>query len=257
MGKNNKSVNYSSDEFLSNPPKDLSGSAFFGLNLDPEQTDLRDKIWSPDYDIIFCDAKAGTGKTLVSIATSYLLYKYKKYDGIVYVVSPTQEEKLGYLPGTVEEKITPYIAPVKDALLKININPETAINQVSIQNQKTGNGFIDCISHVYLRGTNFNNKIIIIDESQNMYLDEMRKTLTRVNDNCKTIVIGHSGQCDLYHHPERSGFELYRKWYSTEPRAATCYLNTNHRGWVSSHADEIDVQAYIAEHNALEEKDLV
>ena len=224
-------------------PKSLANHMFYGLTLDDEQIHFRDCIWSDDYDIIFCNAKAGTGKTLVTLATANLLYEYGKYDGIVYIVSPTQEEKLGYLPGSTEEKIMPYLAPIKDALLKLNISPDIAINQVSIQNQKNGTGYIDCISHVYLRGCNLENKVIIIDESQNMYLDELRKTLTRINENCKTIVIGHSGQCDIYKNPERSGFVYYSEWFKNSPRATICELTTNHRGWVASHADNIDVDS--------------
>lgn len=222
-------------------PETLKDHIFYGLILDNEQTIFRDKIWSPDYDIIFCDAKAGTGKTLVTLATANLLVKTKRYNGIVYVVSPTQEEKLGYLPGSPEEKVAPYMTPIKDALIKLEIEPESSINQVSINNQKNGTGFIDCISHVYLRGANFENKVIIIDEAQNMYLDELRKTLTRINNTCKTIVIGHTGQCDLYKHPERSGFAFYKQWFSTMPRAAVCELTQNHRGWVAEHADNIDM----------------
>ena len=221
-------------------PKKLNGPELYNLVLDEEQQKFRDLIWSDDYDIIFCDSKAGTGKTLVATVTANLMVEYGRYDGIVYIVSPTQEERIGYLPGNAEDKILPYINPIKDALIAININPDTAIAQASIQNQKEGTAYIDCVSHLYLRGNNFNRKIVIIDESQNMYLDEMKKTLTRVNQDCKTIVIGHSGQCDLYKHPERSGFVLYRKWFESEPRTATISLNINHRGWVASHADEID-----------------
>jgi len=223
-------------------PEDLKDHIFYGLTLDNEQTDFRDKIWSKDYDIVFCDAKAGTGKTLVAVATANLLCKYGRYDGIIYIVSPTQEMKIGYLPGSPDEKISPYITPLRDALLKLNINPDQAINQVSIQNQKEGTGYIDCVSHLYLRGVNFDNKIIIIDETQNMYLDELKKTLTRIIDTCKTIVIGHSGQCDLYKNADRSGFVYYKEWFSTMPRTAVCELTTNHRGWVSTHADAIDTE---------------
>jgi phosphate starvation-inducible protein PhoH len=90
---------------------------------------------------------------------------------------------------------------------------------------------------------NFENKIVIIDEAQNMYLDEMQKTLTRAVDNCKMIVIGHAGQCDLYKNPFRSGFTFYKEWYKNTPRTAICELVTNHRGWISKHADSLDVVA--------------
>ena len=79
-------------------PKDLNDSLFYGLELDNEQKIFRDAIWDEEHLIVFCNAKAGTGKTLIATATANLLVQYGRYDGIVYISSPTQEEKLGFLP---------------------------------------------------------------------------------------------------------------------------------------------------------------
>ena len=221
-------------------PKDLKGHQFYGFELDEQQKVFRDAIWNPEKLVVFCNAKAGTGKTFVAVATANLLVKYGLYDGIVYISSPTQEEKLGYLPGEIEDKTSIYSEPLWEALIKLNINPNTAINQVNISNQKNGTGYIDAITHVYLRGCNFENKVVILDETQNYYCDELKKTLTRMADSCKVIVIGHSGQIDLYHKPENSGFVRYLNHFKDDPRTAVCELTTNHRGWISSHADELD-----------------
>lgn len=220
-------------------PETLNGHYFFGLTLDDEQKVFRDAIYDDNNDIIFCDAKAGCGKTLIAVATAKLLVDYGKYDGIVYIVSPVQEERVGYLPGGVEEKISPYGAPLYDALAKLDIDPISAISQDSMLEQKYGNGFINCISHVYLRGCNLENKVIIIEEAQNYYTDELKKTLTRVCDTSKTIVIGHTGQCDLYHSPEHSGFGAYIEHFKGHEHCAVCELQENHRGWVSSWADQL------------------
>ena len=221
-------------------PKDLKGHQFYGFELDEQQKVFRDAIWNPDKLVVFCNAKAGTGKTFVAVATANLLVQYGLYDGIVYISSPTQEEKLGYLPGEIEEKTSIYSEPLWEALIKLNINPNTAINQANISNQKTGTGYIDAITHVYLRGCNFENKVVILDETQNYYCDELKKTLTRMADSCKVIVIGHSGQIDLYHNPENSGFVRYLNHFRDDPRTAICELTTNHRGWISSHADALE-----------------
>ena len=151
-------------------PKTLKDSMFYGIKLDEQQKEFRDAIWNPDKLIVFANARAGTGKTLIAVATANLLVQYGRYDGIVYIVSPVQESKSGYLPGTADEKTRVYAEPLYDALHKININPHTAVNQESIMNQKEGSGYIDCLSHLWLRGCNLENKVIIIDESQNMYL---------------------------------------------------------------------------------------
>lgn len=221
-------------------PKDLKGHQFYGFELDEQQKVFRDAIWNPDKLVVFCNAKAGTGKTFVAVATANLLVQYGLYDGIVYISSPTQEEKLGYLPGEIEDKTSIYSEPLWEALIKLNINPNTAINQANISNQKNGTGYIDAITHVYLRGCNFENKVVILDETQNYYCDELKKTLTRMADSCKVIVIGHSGQIDLYHNPENSGFVRYLNHFKDDPRTAICELTINHRGWISSHADALE-----------------
>ena len=220
-------------------PKNMDGHPFYGILLDEEQKEFVNAILNPEKLIIFANAKAGTGKTLMAVATANLLVQHNVYDGIVYIVSPVQEEKLGFLPGSADEKISIYTAPLYDALIKLGINPYTAVIQEGVENQKNGTGYIDCISHVYLRGCNLENKVVIIEETQNMYVDELKKVLTRISDTSKTIVIGHSGQCDLYHHPENSGFVKYIEHFKDKDYAQICELNTNHRGIVSSWADEL------------------
>jgi predicted ribonuclease YlaK len=221
-------------------PRDLKDHLFYGLILDDEQKAFRDAIWDPEKLIVFCNAKAGTGKTLIATATANLLVQYGRYDGIVYVSSPTQEGKLGFLPGEVSDKVAVYSEPLLEPLIKLNINPSTAIHQYDIMNQKNGTSYINATTHVYLRGCNFENKVVILDETQNYYCDELKKTLTRISDNCKVIVIGHNGQIDLYHNPENSGFVRYLNHFKDDPRTAICELTTNHRGWISSHADALE-----------------
>lgn len=220
-------------------PDTLTKHPFYGLELNDEQIKFRDAIWDKENLIVFCNSKAGTGKTLIAVATANLLVQYGLYDGIVYVVSPVQEEKSGFLPGDADSKTQVYTAPLYDALEKLDINPYTAVNQESITNRKNGTGYIDCVSHLWLRGCNLENKVVICDESQNFYTDELKKVLTRIADTSKTIVIGHSGQCDLYHYPERSGFIPYCGHFIDQPYAAHCELHINHRGKVSTWADEL------------------
>lgn len=221
-------------------PTTLSNHPFYGFELDEEQIAFRDAIWDPEKLIVFCNAKAGTGKTFIATATANLLVEYGRYDGIVYISAPTQEGKLGFLPGEIDDKTAIYSEPFIQALIKLNINPHTAVNQYNISNQKNGTGYIDVTTHVYLRGCNFENKVVLLDETQNFYCDELKKTLTRMSDSCKVIVIGHSGQIDLYHNPENSGFVRYLEHFKDDPRTAVCELNTNYRGWISSHADALE-----------------
>ena len=226
-------------EFYGEAPTNLDDHPFYGMTLNDEQKVFANAIWNPENLIVFCDSKAGTGKTTIAVGVANMLVQYGLYNGIVYIAAPVQEEKLGYMPGDLNDKVSLYFDPLYQALIKLNINPNTAINQLSIDNQKNGTGYIDAITHVFLRGQNFENKVIICEESQNLYCDELKKVLTRIHDNCKTIVIGHTGQCDLYHNPERSGFAPYIEHFRNESYAQVCTLTKNYRGKVSTHADEL------------------
>lgn len=229
-----KTINISYD----NPPESLESHPFFGLSLNEEQKRFRDAIWSKDKLIVFCNSCAGTGKTLIASATANLLVLYKKYNGIVYIAAPTQEQKQGYLKGTLEEKSEPYFEPFYQALRKINVNLNTT-TYLDIINEKNGTAYIECLTHTFLRGCNFENKVVIIDEAQNYYVDELKKVLTRIHDSCKVIVIGHSGQIDLYNNPQNSGFEKYLKHFENKEQCAVCNLTQNYRGWISRHADAL------------------
>lgn len=233
MAKRNTNISYD------DVPENLYDHPFFGLKLDEEQQHFRDSIWSKDKLVVFCNAKAGTGKTTIATATADLLVKYGRYNGIVYVASPTQEQKQGFLPGSVEEKSEPYFEPFYQALDKIGVNLNTATFS-DIMNQKNGTAYIQCMTHTYLRGCNFENKVIILDETQNYYFDELKKVLTRIHDSCKVIVIGHSGQVDLFSNPQNSGFTKYLTHFSKDERCEVCNLTTNYRGWISNYADELE-----------------
>lgn len=212
----------------------------YGLKLDDEQKVLKDNILDKNKLIIFVNSVAGTGKTTIATACANLLCELNLYEGIVYIASPTQEQKQGYLSGSIDEKSEPYFSPFYEALDTIGVNRNTALSN-DVMNLKRGTAYIDCMTHTFLRGTNLKSKVVIIDEAQNYYIDELKKVLTRIHDDCKVIVIGHSGQIDLYKYPERSGFITYLRHFDSvdDPRVAVCRLTTNHRGWISTHADSL------------------
>lgn len=233
MAKKTKVIDYT------DVPETLVDHPFYGLELDEEQQKFRDALWSTDKLIVFCNAKAGTGKTVIATGVADLLVKYGRYDGIVYIAAPVQETKQGYLPGSLEDKSEPYYEPFYQALDKIGVNINTATFS-DFTSEKFGTAYIKCMVHTFMRGCNFENKVVILDEAQNLYFDEMKKVLTRMHDNCKIIVIGHSKQCDIYHNPERSGFVKYLNHFSKDDRCAVCTLSKNYRGWISNMADELE-----------------
>lgn len=220
-------------------PQTIDPQMFYGITLDPEQEEFANAIWNPDIDIVFCNAKAGTGKTTIATGVANLLVQYGRYDNIIYIMSPYGERKQGWLPGTITEKSSVYFEAFYQALTACNINAHTAVNDESMVNQKNGTGYITCITDTFLRGTNLDRAVIILDEAQNYSVPQLKKTLTRVGAHAKVIVIGHDLQCDL-ENPEQSGFRAYMMHFARKERAAICTLSTNHRGWISQWADEFN-----------------
>lgn len=228
-------------------PKKLDSITFFsrlGFDLSDEQKKLRDAIYSPDIDIIFVNAPAGTGKTLIAVSTACLMVECGLYSKILYCFSLNNgfQTSLGLIPGSVEDKESSFYEPCLQALVSCGYQPEKVVKELSVDGGKSGTAFVSCRSHTFLRGTNIDrDTILIVDEAQNFYLDELKKVLTRVKDGAKVIVIGHSGQNDIIAHSEYSGFVPYIEHFKDKPRTAICELTQNFRGWLSKWADELDV----------------
>ena len=227
------------DKVTKDAPMTLTGHPFYGMTLDDEQLVFANAIWSDKNDIVFVNAKAGTGKTTVAAGVANLLVQYGKYNNIVYIMSPYGERKQGWLPGSITEKSSVYFEAFYQALVNCNVNTETAIDNDSLANQKGGTAYITCITDTFLRGSTLDNAVVILDEAQNYTVPQLKKTLTRIGQHTKVIVIGHDRQCDL-DNPSQSGFVRYIDHFKGQTRAAFCTLTTNHRGWISQHADELE-----------------
>ena len=217
------------------PPSNLNDELFYGMKLDEKQLEYANAIWSNDYDIIFVNAKAGTGKTTIAVCVADMFHGYHKYEEIIYIVSPYGESKQGYLPGNQTEKSSVYFDALNQALITCGHDPTRVI--CTDINQKNGTSFVTAITDTYLRGRTLDNAVIIIDEAQNFTFDQLKTTLTRIGKNVKVIVIGHDEQCDLKD-KSSSGFTKYIEHFAEQPRCKTCELTENHRSWISQWADE-------------------
>lgn len=228
-------------------PKKLDECTFFkrlGVKLSDEQKAFRDAIYNPDIDIVFCSARSGAGKTLVAVATACLMIECGLYDELFYCFSTSGGvfEKNGFLPGTMQEKEAGFYDPCMQALAACGYQPDKVIKELNPEGEKSGTAFVSCRSHAFLRGTTINERTILIaDEFENFYLGEAKKTLTRVKNGTKVIILGQEAQCDIINHPEYSALVPYMELFRGRPRAAICELTQNFRGWVSALADSLDI----------------
>ena len=152
-------------------------------------------------DITFCIGPAGCGKTFLSVhrALEELGDKDNYIDGIV-IVKPLVEaagEKLGYLPGDVEEKTAPF-------MMSFYYNMEQIIGKQRLQILKDSN-VIQVIPLAFMRGITLANKFVILDEAQNATPDQIKMFVTRIGEHSKYIITGDLEQSDIPNH--KSGLE--------------------------------------------------
>ena len=224
---------------MANADYKLPKNMFFNMILDEEQIAFVEAIKDLGKSIVFCDAPAGTGKTTLAMGAARILVQDNRneLDGIVYIVSPYGEQKQGYLPGSITEKSEVYYEPAYQAMIEVGMNPNVDVCSESMTAKKKGEAYVKMLTHTYLRGTNLQKKVVILDESQNYTVPELKKVLTRCHDSCKVIVIGHTGQIDIRN---GSGFARYLEHFKGQEKCAVCKLTTNHRGWLSTYADELE-----------------
>lgn len=171
-----------------------SGSPIYRNRLKPRSENQKEYIRTiAENTITFCQGLAGSGKTHIAIgmALEYLLDE--KVSRII-ITRPVLEagEKIGYLPGTAEEKLHPYLLPILD-----EINYFIPIAQYV--NLKTNNK-IEVVPLGLMRGRNFHNCFIVADECQNASYEQLKMLLTRVGMNSKLVLTGDVGQSDLARH---------------------------------------------------------
>lgn len=168
----------------------------------PQQNAAIELMLSDHIDIVTLQSEAGFGKTYLALACAmkHVLQKPKKFKKI-YVFKPTIElgESLGFLPGSMDDKLAPYMRGIRDLILKLhdsrNANDlflkSDDPNIVEFNPKK-----IEILSINYIRGMNIDNAIVIMDEAQNLSRTESRALLTRMGDNVKCFVLGDTNQVD-------------------------------------------------------------
>ena len=149
---------------------------------------------------------AGTGKTFITLynALRDVLDPKTPYEKIYIVRSLVSTREIGFLPGDHEDKSSLYQIPYKNMVKYMFEMPSEADFEMLYGNLKT-QGTIDFWSTSFIRGTTFDNAIIIVDEFQNLNFHELDSIITRVGENTKIMFCGDATQTDLVKQNERSG----------------------------------------------------
>jgi len=150
--------------------------------------------------VVSMQSEAGYGKSFLALATALYLMLERKAYGKIYVVKPMVEigQKMGYLPGRVEDKMEPYTRYILDLLMKLHkmrranrlfLNPDDHPPQLNPMR-------FELLPLTYIRGMNIENAIVIIDEIQNMSRGECRALLSRMGEGVKCFCLGDTRQVD-------------------------------------------------------------
>ena len=141
-------------------------------------------------DVVFGIGPAGTGKTYLAVAMAIHAYKNKEVEKII-LARPAVEagERLGFLPGDLQEKVDPYLRPLYDALYDI-LGRDSALR---LKEKET----IEVVPLAYMRGRTLDNSFIILDEAQNTTREQMTMFLTRLGFGSKAVITGDITQIDL------------------------------------------------------------
>lgn len=143
--------------------------------------------------VTFGVGPAGTGKTYLAMYQAICSIWNKKTTGIkrIILTRPVLEagERLGFLPGAIEDKMDPFMRPLYDSLYDI-VGLEAGRDKIE-------KGVIEIAPIAFMRGRTFNNAFIIVDEAQNCTFEQLKMALTRLGENVKCVISGDMSQSDL------------------------------------------------------------
>ena len=162
-----------------------------GKSIRPKTTGQKSYVEAIDKNtIVFGVGPAGTGKTYLAMAKAVQALQRKEVSRII-LTRPAVEagERLGFLPGTLSEKIDPYLRPLFDALHEM-LDPDSVPKLIAT-------GTIEVAPLAYMRGRTLNDSFIILDEAQNTTGEQMKMFLTRLGFNSKMVITGDVTQIDL------------------------------------------------------------
>ena len=149
-------------------------------------------------DITICDGIAGSGKTFLALYEGILGVLTKRYDKLILCKSviSTPNENIGFVPGTIEEKMEPHIISYKGNMKKM-LNEESNVERLFKEKK------VEVLPLAYIRGVTLDRSFIIIDESQNITMELFKSIITRIGEDSKMVFLGDVEQVDFEQESKR------------------------------------------------------
>lgn len=223
-------------EDLSQTP--LMEKEIWGLKpRNSEQAMALHLLTHPDIDITIMTGPAGSGKTLLALATGIQsIIEERRYDKLIVARStPPIAEDIGFLPGTEEEKMAPWLAAFEDNLEVLHGKDESCNGSMEYVKQKAN---IQFKSLNFMRGRSFNNAYIIIDEAQSLTQFQLKSIITRVGKNSKIVILGNLAQIDNHYiNPLTSGLTYCVEKFKHFKYAGTMHVNGVERSRLAAFAE--------------------
>jgi phosphate starvation-inducible PhoH-like protein len=181
--------------------------SIYQRNLNEKQKQFLELVMDKNTKVIFVSGPAGTSKTYMAVYSALTLLNQRRVSDLIYIRSAVEssDTKLGFLPGEADEKMAPYLAPLIDKL--VELLPKSDIDSLKKENR------ISSIPVGFLRGLNWNAKVVIADEAQNMTLKELFTLITRIGEFSKIFILGDPDQSDIN---GKSGFIKMISYFDDE-----------------------------------------
>ena len=200
--------------------KKPKGPIKFQIQLNEEQKSAKSLIVTNTITIL--TGQAGSGKTLVACQAALDSLFNREFERII-VARPvvTAKEEIGFLLGGLKDKLDPYIAPIYDNMYRLYSKDK--IDALLLD------GKIEIIPFAYMRGRNFSNSFIILDEAQNVTDSQMEMAISRLCEGSKMVIVGDIGQIDLRDKKDSALIYLNKAVPGVVEGVASVHLKTNHR----------------------------
>ena len=173
------------DNIEKNPPK---GKIKFNITLSEEQKEAKTNILYHPYNFLL--GKAGSGKTLLAVQVALDMYFTRQVNKIVITRPTVSNEDNGYLPGSLSEKMEPWLVPIRSNMRKVYNKPAILEKMEREEN-------IELVSLAHFRGRTFDNSVVIVDEFQNLTKAQLGMALGRLGKGSTMILTGDPQQIDL------------------------------------------------------------